>query len=93
MLLVPKMYCPDAERYGVQRFVLISSDKAIRANQHDGCPPKRIAEMLVVAGAARRSGHAYIAVRFGNVLGSRGSVVPIFQRQIAAGGPITITTS
>jgi FlaA1/EpsC-like NDP-sugar epimerase len=51
---------------------------------------KRLGELLVVA-AAQRSGLAYMAVRFGNVLGSRGSVIPIFQRQIAAGGPVTIT--
>jgi FlaA1/EpsC-like NDP-sugar epimerase len=53
---------------------------------------KRMAEMLVVA-AARRSNRAYMAVRFGNVLGSRGSVIPVFQRQIAAGGPLTITSA
>jgi FlaA1/EpsC-like NDP-sugar epimerase len=51
---------------------------------------KRLAELLTRA-AARRTGHAYAAVRFGNVLGSRGSVIPIFQRQIASGGPVTVT--
>jgi FlaA1/EpsC-like NDP-sugar epimerase len=51
---------------------------------------KRMAELLVIA-AAQRSGRAYMAVRFGNVLGSRGSVIPVFQRQLAAGGPLTIT--
>jgi FlaA1/EpsC-like NDP-sugar epimerase len=51
---------------------------------------KRLAELLVVA-SAQRAGRPYIAVRFGNVLGSRGSVVPVFQQQIAAGGPVTVT--
>jgi FlaA1/EpsC-like NDP-sugar epimerase len=78
-----------AERYGVERFVFISTDKAVNPTSIMGAT-KRLAEWLVV-GAARRSGRAYLAVRFGNVLGSRGSVIPIFQRQIAAGGPLTIT--
>jgi FlaA1/EpsC-like NDP-sugar epimerase/lipopolysaccharide/colanic/teichoic acid biosynthesis glycosyltransferase len=78
-----------AEEYGIQRFVLISTDKAVNATCVMGAT-KRMAELLVVA-AAQRAGHAYMAVRFGNVLGSRGSVIPIFQRQIAAGGPLTVT--
>ncbi len=78
-----------AEAYGVERFVLISSDKAINPTSIMGAS-KRIAELLVQA-SARRSGRAYMVVRFGNVLGSRGSVIPTFQRQIAAGGPLTIT--
>lgn len=78
-----------AEHYGVERFVLISSDKAINPTSIMGAT-KRVAELLVQA-AAQRTGRAYMAVRFGNVLGSRGSVIPIFQRQIAAGGPLTIT--
>jgi FlaA1/EpsC-like NDP-sugar epimerase len=78
-----------AERYGVERFVLISSDKAVNPTSIMGAT-KRLAELLVVA-AAQRSGRAYMAVRFGNVLGSRGSVIPVFQRQIAAGGPLTVT--
>ena len=78
-----------AEQYGVERFIFISTDKAVNPTSIMGAT-KRLAELLVV-GAARRSGRAYMAVRFGNVLGSRGSVIPIFQRQIAAGGPLTIT--
>jgi len=74
---------------GVERLVMISSDKAIRPTSVMGAT-KRLAELMVLD-AARTSELAYSAVRFGNVLGSRGSVVPRFQRQIAAGGPITIT--
>jgi len=73
----------------VERLVMISTDKAIRPINVMGAT-KRMAEMIVL-NAARRSGHAYSVVRFGNVLGSRGSVVPLFKRQIALGGPITIT--
>jgi len=78
-----------AERYGVECFVLISTDKAVNPSSMMGAT-KRLAELLVEV-AAQRSGRAYMAVRFGNVLGSRGSVIPTFQRQIAAGGPLTIT--
>ena len=78
-----------AERNRVQRFVLISSDKAVHPTSVMGVT-KRLAELLTVA-IAQRSGQAYIAVRFGNVLGSRGSVVSVFQQQIAAGGPLTVT--
>lgn len=78
-----------AERNGVERFILISTDKAVNPSSIMGAT-KRLAELLVQS-AAHRSGRAYMAVRFGNVLGSRGSVIPIFQRQIAAGGPLTVT--
>lgn len=73
----------------VERLVMISTDKAIRPRNVMGAT-KRIAEMLVLD-AANRSGRSFSVVRFGNVLGSRGSVVPRFKRQIALGGPITIT--
>jgi len=74
---------------GVDRLVMISTDKAIRPVNIMGAT-KRIAEMIVLD-AGRRAGKAYSVVRFGNVLGSRGSVVPIFKQQIARGGPLTIT--
>jgi FlaA1/EpsC-like NDP-sugar epimerase len=74
---------------GAERLVLISSDKAIRPTSVMGAT-KRLAEMIVLD-AARRSGKSYVSVRFGNVLGSRGSVIPVFKRQIARGGPVTVT--
>ncbi len=73
----------------VQRFVLISSDKAVSPASLMGAS-KRLAER-VVREAARHHGRAFVVVRFGNVLGSRGSVVPVFKQQIEQGGPITIT--
>ncbi len=75
--------------YDVERLVLISSDKAIRPSSIYGAT-KRLSELLVL-NAAHQSGRQFSVVRFGNVLGSRGSVVPLFERQIARGGPITIT--
>jgi FlaA1/EpsC-like NDP-sugar epimerase len=78
-----------AVKSGVERMVMISSDKAVRPINVMGAT-KRMAE-LIVLDAAARSGRSFSVVRFGNVLGSRGSIVPLFQRQIARGGPITIT--
>ena len=74
---------------GVERFVFVSTDKAVRPSSVMGAS-KRIAEMLV-ADAARWSGRPFVAVRFGNVLGSAGSVVPIFQEQLEKGQALTIT--
>jgi FlaA1/EpsC-like NDP-sugar epimerase len=79
-----------AAHCGAERFVLISTDKAVRPPNVYGAT-KRLAEMVVQSMAQRHPDLVFATVRFGNVLGSRGSVVPIFQQQIAAGGPITIT--
>jgi FlaA1/EpsC-like NDP-sugar epimerase len=75
--------------YDIERLVMISTDKAIRPTSVYGAT-KRIAELLILD-AAHRSGLPYSVVRFGNVLGSRGSVIPKFKRQIVKGGPLTIT--
>ncbi len=77
-----------AAAVGADRFVLISTDKAVRPSSVMGAS-KRLAEQLVLAQAPASA--SYCAVRFGNVLGSRGSVIPTFSRQIATGGPVTVT--
>lgn len=77
------------EKYGTQRFMMVSTDKAVNPTNVMGAT-KRMCEMIVL-GASTHGKVKYSATRFGNVLGSAGSVIPLFRRQIAAGGPVTLT--
>jgi len=85
-----RLLIETAARYGVDRLVMLSTDKAVRPRGVMGAS-KRLAELVMLRQTAAGCPTKLIAVRFGNVLGSRGSVVPMFQQQVRLGGPVTVT--
>ena len=85
-----KTVADEAIRAGVEAFILVSTDKAVRPTNFMGAS-KRLAELVCQAAAARQTGTRFSMVRFGNVLGSSGSVIPRFKAQVEAGGPVTVT--
>ncbi|GGG69819.1 nucleotide sugar epimerase [Salipiger pallidus] len=89
-VLGTKVLADCAREAGVERFILVSSDKAVRPTNVMGAS-KRLAELVVQDLATRSTGTRFSMVRFGNVLGSSGSVIPLFEEQIARGGPVTLT--